>query len=226
MKSVVLLSGGMDSTLTATIARRESADVAAMHFNYRHRTEQRELKAFNDVADFLDIKERMVVDVDVLRKIGGSSLTDPSIPVAAADLTNVEVPSSYVPFRNGVFLSIAAGWAEVLNAGQLYIGAVEEDSSGYPDCRSIFFDAFEQAINLGTKPGTNIRIVTPLIGMSKEEIVRKSIELGAPLELSWSCYQGEDVACGECDSCALRLRGFARAGATDPLPYAKRPVYA
>lgn len=226
MKSVVLLSGGMDSTLTATIARRQSADVAAMHFNYRHRTEQRELKAFNDVADFLDIKERMVVDVDVLRKIGGSSLTDPSIPVTAADLTNVEVPSSYVPFRNGVFLSIAAGWAEVLHAGQIYIGAVEEDSSGYPDCRSIFFTAFEHAINLGTKPETNIRIVTPLIGLSKEEIVRKSIELGAPLELSWSCYQSEETACGECDSCALRLRGFARAGATDPLPYAKRPVYA
>lgn len=226
MKSVVLLSGGMDSTLTATIARRESVDVAAMHFNYRHRTEQRELKAFNDVADFLDIKERMIVDVDVLRKIGGSSLTDLSIPVAAADLTNVEVPSSYVPFRNGVFLSIAAGWAEVLNASQLYIGAVEEDSSGYPDCRSIFFNAFEQAVNIGTKPETNIKIVTPLIHLSKEEIVRKSIELGAPLELSWSCYQSEDVACGECDSCALRLRGFARAGATDPLTYAKRPVYA
>jgi 7-cyano-7-deazaguanine synthase len=226
MKSVVLLSGGMDSTLTATIACHESSHVAAIHFNYKHRTEQRELKAFNDVADFLGIVRRLVVDVDVLRKIGGSSLTDVSIPVSPADLTNTEVPSSYVPFRNGVFLSIATGWAEVLNADQIYIGAVEEDSSGYPDCRRVFFNAFEQAVNLGTKPTTNIKIVTPLISMSKADIVSKSLALKAPLDLTWSCYQAEDVACGECDSCALRLRGFARAGATDPLPYKKRPVYA
>jgi len=225
MRSVVLLSGGMDSTLTATIARHESSDVAAIHFNYKHRTEQRELKAFNDVADFLGITKRLVVDVDVLRKIGGSSLTDLSIPVSPADLTNTEVPSSYVPFRNGVFLAIAAGWAEVLDADRLYIGAVEEDSSGYPDCRAVFFNAFEHAVNLGTKPTTNIKIVTPLIALSKADIVSKSLALNAPLDLTWSCYQSEDVACGECDSCALRLRGFARARAIDPLPYKKRPVY-
>lgn len=225
MKSVVLLSGGMDSTLTATIARRESEQVAAIHFNYRHRTEQRELKAFNDVADFLAIGERLVVDADVLRKIGGSSLTDEAIPVSAPDLETKEIPSSYVPFRNGVFLSIATGWAEVIGAKRLYIGAVEEDSSGYPDCRVVFFEAMERAINLGTKPSTHIMIVTPVIGMSKTDIVTKSLELGAPLELTWSCYQSEDAACGECDSCALRLRGFARAGAADPLPYKKRPAY-
>lgn len=225
MKSVVLLSGGMDSTLTATIARRESESIAAIHFNYRHRTEGRELKAFNDVADFLGITERLVVDVDVLRKIGGSSLTDMNIPVTSADLTNTEIPTSYVPFRNGVFLSIATGWAEVIGAKRLYIGAVEEDSSGYPDCRVVFFEAMEQAINLGTKPSTHIGIVTPVIAMSKTDIVRKSLELGAPLELTWSCYQSENIACGECDSCALRLRGFARAGAVDPLEYKKRPVY-
>jgi 7-cyano-7-deazaguanine synthase len=216
----------MDSTLTAAIARRESDTVAAIHFNYRHRTEQRELKAFNDVADVLHITERLVVDIDVLRKIGGSSLTDTSIPVSAADLTNTEIPTSYVPFRNGVFLSIATGWAEVIGAQRIYIGAVEEDSSGYPDCRTVFFKAFEQAINLGTKPSTKIEILTPLISLSKADIVNKSLELEAPLELTWSCYQSGDVACGECDSCALRLRGFERAGAKDPLQYKKRPVYA
>jgi 7-cyano-7-deazaguanine synthase len=226
MKSVVLLSGGMDSTLTATIARRDSASIAAIHFNYRHRTEQRELRAFNDVADFLGIEERLVVDVDVLRKIGGSSLTDATIPVSPADLSNKEIPTSYVPFRNGVFLSIAAGWSEVIGSGRIYIGAVEEDSSGYPDCRGVFFQALERAIELGTKPATSIKIVTPLISMSKADIVKKSVELNAPLHLTWSCYQSEDLACGECDSCALRLRGFARAGLTDPLQYKKRPVYA
>ena len=226
MKSVVLLSGGMDSTLTAAIARRESDAVAAIHFNYRHRTEQRELTAFTAVADLLAIQERLVVDVDVLRKIGGSSLTDPGIPVAPADLENTEVPSSYVPYRNGVFLSIAAGWAEVIGAERIYIGAVEEDSSGYPDCRGVFFEALERAIDLGTKPSTSLKIKTPLIDMSKAEIVTKSVELGAPLHLTWSCYQSQDIACGECDSCALRLRGFARAGVEDPLPYKKQPKYA
>jgi 7-cyano-7-deazaguanine synthase len=226
MKAVVLLSGGMDSTLTATIARRESDTIAAIHFNYRHRTEQRELKAFNDVADFLQISERLVVDVEVLRKIGGSSLTDTSIPVTPADLTNTEIPSSYVPYRNGIFLSIATGWAEVIGASRIYIGAVEEDSSGYPDCRAVFFESMEQTINLGTKPSTALRIITPLITMSKAEIVERAVALRAPLHLTWSCYQSEDLACGECDSCALRLRGFARAKVEDPLEYKRRPTYA
>ena len=226
MTSVVLLSGGMDSTLTAAIARAESDDVAAIHFNYRHRTEHRELAAFNAICDKLEITKRLIVDAEVLRNIGGSSLTDSAIPVSQANLSATNIPSSYVPFRNGTFLSIAAGWAEVLGAERIYIGAVEEDSSGYPDCRKIFFEEFEKVIALGTKPETRIRIMTPVIAMKKSEIVKKSLALGAPLELTWSCYKSEDEACGECDSCALRLRGFELAGATDPIAYKKRPKYA
>jgi 7-cyano-7-deazaguanine synthase len=215
----------MDSTLTATIATKESDDVGAIHFNYRHRTERRELRSFNDVCDKLGISRRLVVDIEFLRQIGGSSLVDDSMPVAKADLEAKHIPSSYVPFRNGTFLAIAAGWSEAIGAERIYIGAVEEDSSGYPDCRQIFFDAFEKAVDLGTKPDTNIKIMTPLIAMKKSDIVRRSYELEAPLELSWSCYQSEDVACGECDSCALRLRGFRLAGLTDPIDYKIRPEY-
>ncbi|MEP7235293.1 MAG: 7-cyano-7-deazaguanine synthase QueC [Ignavibacteriota bacterium] len=226
MTSVVLLSGGMDSTLTAAIARSECDELGAIHFNYRHRTEMRELSAFHNVCDRLRIEKRLVVDAEFLRNIGGSSLTDGSIPVSRANLAATTIPSSYVPFRNGTFLAIATGWAEVLHAERIYIGAVEEDSSGYPDCRAVFFEALEAAINLGTKPETSIRIVTPLISMKKSEIVRKSLALDAPLELTWSCYRYEDEACGECDSCALRLRGFEQARAIDPLPYKSRPRYA
>jgi 7-cyano-7-deazaguanine synthase len=224
-KSIVLLSGGMDSALTATIAKSESDSISALHLNYRNRTEMRELKAFNDVADALGIFERLVVDIEFLRAIGGSSLTDKSIGVTKADLSATEIPSSYVPFRNGNFLAIAASWSEIIGANAIYIGAVEEDSSGYPDCRRSFFDAFERAIEIGTKPETNIRIVTPVIHLRKSEIVRESVRRGAPIEMTWSCYQSEDLACGECDSCALRLRGFAEAGVEDPISYKTRPSY-
>lgn len=226
MTAIVLLSGGMDSTLTATIALRESEKVAALHLNYRHRTERRELRAFQEVCNALEISERLIVDIEFLRTIGGSSLTDRSIDVTNANLAATEIPSSYVPFRNGNFLSIATSWAEVIGANAIYIGAVEEDSSGYPDCRRTFFDAFERAIELGTKPETQIRIVTPIIHFRKSEIVRESLRLGAPIERTWSCYQSEDVACGVCDSCALRLRGFAEAEVEDSIPYKVRPRYA
>ncbi len=226
MKSIVLLSGGMDSTLSATIARRDSKDVAALHLNYRHRTERRELKAFEDVCNALGISERLVVDIEFLRTIGGSSLTDTSIDVTNANLNATGIPNSYVPFRNGNFLAVAASWAEVIGANAIYIGAVEEDSSGYPDCRRIFFDAFERTIEFGTKPGSNIHIVTPVIHLHKREIVTESVRLGAPIGATWSCYQAENLACGVCDSCALRLRGFAEAGIDDPIPYKMRPRYA
>lgn len=225
MISVVLLSGGMDSTLTLAIAREESERVAALHLNYRHRTEKRELQAFTEICDHYEIQDRLVIDLEFLRKIGGSSLTDVSIEVGKADLKSHEVPQTYVPFRNGNFLAMAASWAEVIKAGRIYIGAVEEDSSGYPDCRRVFFDSFEQTIDLGTRPETRIKIITPLISMKKSGIVARAIELDAPLALTWSCYQSETEACGECDSCALRLRGFAEAGHDDPIPYKKRPIY-
>ncbi len=224
-RSVVLLSGGMDSTLTAVIAKQESEHVAALHLNYRNRTEGRELKSFHDVTARLGITDKLVVDIEFLRAIGGSSLTDSSMEVSAADLTTQSIPTSYVPFRNGNFISIAASWAEVIGAERIYIGAVEEDSSGYPDCRRVFFDAFERVLDLGTRPDTKLEIRTPVIHMKKKEIVQRSLELGAPLECTWSCYVSEDIACGECDSCALRLRGFKEAGLEDPIPYKTRPRY-
>ncbi len=223
--SVVLLSGGMDSTLTAAIAKAESENVAALHLNYRNRTEARELKAFHEVTERLAITQKLIVDIEFLRAIGGSSLTDDAIEVSSADLSNKEIPTSYVPFRNGNFIAIAASWAEVIGAERIYIGAVEEDSSGYPDCRRVFFDAFERVINIGTRPETKLEIRTPVIKMKKQEIVRRSMEIGAPIELTWSCYVAEEEACGECDSCALRLRGFREAGLVDPIPYKTRPRY-
>ncbi len=223
-KAIVLVSGGLDSCVTAAIAAREF-QTAFLHLNYGQRTEKRELKAFNDIADFYGVKERLVVDVEHLKKIGGSSLTDEQIEVSRADLTATEIPSSYVPFRNANILSIAASWAEVIGATRLFIGAVEEDSSGYPDCREEFFKAFNKVIELGTKPDTHIEIVTPIIRLKKWQIVKRGIDLGAPLEKTWSCYQAEDEACGICDSCALRLRGFQKAGVEDPIPYKVRPNY-
>ncbi len=220
-KAVVLVSGGMDSCVTAAIAHTE-CELAFLHLNYGQRTQQRELKAFNNIADFYNVRERLVVDVGYFSQIGGSSLTDTRISVSKADLESQEIPSSYVPFRNGNILSIAASWAEVIGAGKIFIGAVEEDSSGYPDCREDFFRPFEKALNLGTKPQTRLRIITPLIHLAKADIVRKGLELNAPLELTWSCYQNEDKACGICDSCALRLRGFEQAGVEDPIEYVTR----
>ncbi len=223
--AIVLVSGGMDSCVTAAIARGENDEIAFLHVNYGQRTEARERRAFNEIADFYGVGKRLDVSIEYLARIGGSSLTDRSMEVTEADLGKKEIPTSYVPFRNANILAIATSWAEVLGAGSIYIGAVAEDSSGYPDCRREFFDAFERTIEAGTKPDTNIRILTPILYLSKAEIVKKGIELGAPLELSWSCYRSEDVACGTCDSCALRLRGFANAGLEDPIPYATRPQY-
>jgi 7-cyano-7-deazaguanine synthase len=220
--AVCLVSGGMDSCVTAAIAKSEADELAFLHISYGQRTERRERKAFNDIADFYAVEKRLDVSIEYLARIGGSSLTDKNIEVAEADLESKEIPTSYVPFRNANMLAIATSWAEVLGAKKIYIGAVAEDSSGYPDCRPEFYAAFEKTIEAGTKPETNIKIETPIIHLSKAEIVRKGLELGAPLELSWSCYRNEDSACGACDSCALRLRGFERAGARDPIAYKNR----
>ena len=225
-EAVVLISGGMDSCVTAALAQERGHDLSFLHLNYGQRTERRELKAFSDLADYYDVRadRRLVVSIDHLARIGGSSLTDASIDVSPADLDNAEIPSSYVPFRNAHILSIAVSWAEVRGAKRIFIGAVEEDSSGYPDCRPEYYEAFNEVIRLGTA-AKEIRIETPIIHMSKEQIILKGLDLRAPLHLTWSCYQGEELACGVCDSCALRLRGFYRAGVMDPIPYAERPVY-
>lgn len=222
--AVVALSGGMDSCVTAAIAN-QTHRLSMIHINYGQRTESRELKAFHDVADFYNAEKRMIIDFGHFTKIGGSSLTDKSIEVAKADLCNKEIPSSYVPFRNANILSACVSYAEVIGANAVFIGAVYEDASGYPDCRPEFFEAYEKMVDLGTKPETKITIETPIIHFSKAEIVKKGIELNAPLNLTWSCYQSEDEACGVCDSCAFRLRGFEQAGVEDPIPYKVRPKY-
>lgn len=222
--AVVLASGGMDSCVTAAIANADHR-LAMLHVAYGQRTEQRELGAFHALADFFRAEHRLVCRLDHLKAIGGSSLTDRAIEVEKADLERQTIPSSYVPFRNAHFLSIAVSWGEVLGARKIFVGAVEEDSSGYPDCRPEYYAAFNRVIAAGTKPETQLEIVTPVIHLSKSEIVRRGQKLAAPLELTWSCYQSEDVACGVCDSCALRLRAFEEAGIPDPLPYAVRPSY-
>ena len=217
MKALILVSGGMDSCVTAAVAKADGYENSFLHMNYGQRTENRELKAFNDIADHYMINERLVVDISHLSTIGDSCLTDENIEIPDADLENSDIPISYVPFRNANILSAAVSWAEVLKATAIYVGAVEEDSSGYPDCRRSFFDMFEEVIDVGTKPETQIKIVTPLITLTKKEIVEKGISLNAPLHLTWSCYKNEDIPCGECDSCALRARGFQQAGLKDPL---------
>lgn len=218
--AVCLVSGGMDSCVTAAIAHVENDQLAFLHITYGQRTAAREELAFRNLANYFQVNQRLVASIEYLKEIGGSSLTDSRIPVTEANLAAQEIPTSYVPFRNAHLLSIATSWAEAINAGRIYIGAVAEDSSGYPDCRPEFYEAFQRAIDVGTKPETQIEIVTPVIQLRKSEIIKRGLELGAPLELTWSCYRAEDRACGRCDSCALRLRGFAEAGMRDPIEYA------
>jgi 7-cyano-7-deazaguanine synthase len=218
--AVCLVSGGMDSCVTAAIARAENDELAFLHVSYGQRTEARERQAFEALAEYYDVRRRLVASIEYLTRIGGSSLTDASIPVAAANLAAREIPTSYVPFRNAHLLSIATSWAEVLGAQRIYVGAVAEDSSGYPDCRPEFYSAFQYAVDVGTRPETVVEIRTPVINLRKAEIIRRGLELQAPLQLTWSCYQTEARACGRCDSCALRLRAFAEAGVSDPIPYA------
>ena len=222
--SVVAISGGMDSCVTLAIALAQGG-VAGLHIKYGQRTEQRELEAFIAIADHYGIEQRLVVSLDYLKTIGGSSLTDESRPIPQTEPGGGGIPSTYVPFRNAHVLSVAVTWAEVIGAAAVFIGAVEEDSSGYPDCREEFYDVFGKAVEAGTKPDTHIRIVTPLIAMSKAGIVTKGGELEAPFHLTWSCYAPpvEGKACGLCESCRLRIKGFREAGAQDPLRYAALP---
>ncbi|WP_260703900.1 7-cyano-7-deazaguanine synthase QueC [Edaphobacter flagellatus] len=215
----------MDSTVCAALAARDY-DVYALHFSYGQRTEAKELASAKEIARLTGAKEFLPLKIDLFRQIGGSALTDSTIAVPDAPVEEAaigaEVPVTYVPFRNAHFLSAAVSWAEVLGAKRVFIGAVEQDSSGYPDCRPAYYDAFNELIRRGTKEG-DIRIETPLIHMRKSEIVRLGVELGAPFHVSWSCYSGESEACGVCESCVLRLRAFREAGGTDPIPYASLP---
>src|SRR5467141_5463927 len=217
----------MDSCVSTAMARERhgAGNLALLHAGYGQRTQARERRAFTDVADFYGIRERLVVQLDHFRAIGGSALTDQKIAVPedelAAEASHAKIPVTYVPFRNAHFLSVAVSWAEAIGAEAVHIGAVAEDSSGYPDCRPEYYRAFQELVRAGTRPETRIEIVTPVITLKKSEIIRRGLELGAPLHLTWSCYQSEDTACGVCDSCVLRLRAFAEAGATDTIPYRK-----
>lgn len=219
----------MDSCVCTAIARDRhgAGNVALLHAMYGQRTEKRERQAFEAIADFYGVRDRLVVKLDHFRAIGGSALTDKGIQVPENELEATgpagnTIPVTYVPFRNAHFLSVAVSWAEAIGAGAIYIGAVAEDSSGYPDCRPEYYRVFQELIRVGTKPETEIEMITPVIGMKKSEIIHRGRELGAPLQLTWSCYQGEDLACGRCDSCQLRLRAFAEAGIADPIPYRER----
>jgi len=216
--AVCIISGGMDSALSSTIAKEEGYEIIALHFNYGQRTEQKELEAFRKIAQKLEAIESYEIDLDFFKQIGASALTDKSLNVPTGGIGE-GVPITYVPFRNGIFISIATAIAEKHGAEAIYIGVVEEDSSGYPDCREEYINSMEKSINLGTKDETRLAIKMPLVQMSKEQIVKKSLELNVPLEATWSCYKSEDKACGVCDSCRLRLKGFDLARAKDPIPY-------
>jgi 7-cyano-7-deazaguanine synthase len=231
-KAVALLSGGMDSTVAAAMVRETHA-LALLHAGYGQRTERRERRAFDEIADHWGVEQRLVVRLDYFRQIGGSALTDASIEVPAGALPAApndappgvaapRIPVTYVPFRNAHFLSVAVSWAEAIGARAVVIGAVAEDSSGYPDCRPEYYDAFREVVRRGTRPESRIEILTPVIHLRKSEIVRRGIALGAPLHLTWSCYQFEDAACGQCESCRLRLRAFEEAGTPDPIAYRTR----
>ncbi len=217
--AVVVLSGGLDSCVTTAIANEEYT-IALLHIRYSQRTQAREYRSFYDIVNFYKVpKPRILVtELDCLKKIGGSSLTDSSISLEDSK-ANDNIPITYVPFRNTHLLSIAVSWAEVIKAEKVFMGAVEQDSPNYPDCRAEYYDAFNRLVEVGTRPSTNIKVVTPLLSMNKSEIVKKGIELRAPLHLTWSCYVNNDRACGRCQSCMLRLKAFEDAGVKDKITY-------
>ena len=219
--AIVLVSGGLDSCVTAALADQEY-ELAFLHVNYGQRTATRELKAFEDIAKHYNVKRRLLADSSYLKTIGGSSLVDVTIPIEKSNISTIHIPSTYVPFRNTHLIAIATSWAETIKAQAIFIGAVEQDGSGYPDCRQKYFQIFEQLIEEGTRPETHISLITPIIELRKSAIIRKALELNAPLHLTWSCYQESREACGLCESCLLRLRGFNEAGVEDPITYCKR----
>ena len=216
--AIVLVSGGLDSCVTAAVASKDY-ELAFLHVNYGQRTEARELRAFKEIADFYGVSKRFIASIDYLKKIGGSSLIDKNLKIPDYREKVEGIPSTYVPFRNTHLIAIAVSWAEVICAKKIFIGAMEEDSSGYPDCREVYFRAYNRLIDLGTRPETRIEIETPIIHLKKWEVVKLGAELGAPFHLTWSCYRSEDIACGRCESCILRLKAFRKAGIKDPITY-------
>lgn len=220
-KAVVLISGGMDSLVTLAIASKDY-EIYALHADYRHRTEKKEHQAFEKICNYYKVKQKLIIDLSFFGKIKGSALTDKKIKIPTNFSKSSNIPVTYVPFRNTILISIAVAWAESIEAEKIFIGAVEEDSSGYPDCREIYYKIFNELIKEGSRAGEKIKIITPLIHMTKAEIVKKGVELKVPFHLSWSCYSSSSKACGICDSCRLRLKGFYEAGIKDPLPYKKR----
>jgi 7-cyano-7-deazaguanine synthase len=217
-KAVCVMSGGMDSTLSAYMMKQEGYEIIAVHFNYDQRTQTKELECFEKITEELNVKEKYILDLDFFKHLGASALTDKSIDVPISGIEE-GVPVTYVPFRNGIFLSMSAAIAEKEGAKVISIGVVEEDSSGYPDCRETYIKSMQDSINLGTKDETEIEIKMPLVHLQKSQIVEKSLNLSVPLKLTWSCYKSEDKACGVCDSCRLRLNGFKLAGEVDPIAY-------
>lgn len=216
--AIVLVSGGLDSCVTVAVANKDY-ELAFLHVNYGQKTEAREVRAFKEIADFYSVSKRLTVSIDYLKEIGGSSLIDRNLPVPDYEDKHMGVPSTYVPFRNTHLIAIAISWAEVISAKKIFIGAMEEDSSGYPDCREAYFKAYNRLIGLGTRPETKIEIKTPIIHLKKWEVVKLGAELGVPFHLTWSCYQSEDIACGRCESCILRIKAFKEAGIRDPIGY-------
>lgn len=214
--AIILVSGGLDSCVTAAVANKDY-ELAFLHLNYGQRTEAREVRAFKEIADFYNVSKRLIVSVDYLKEIGGSSLINKNFPVPDYENERMGIPSTYVPFRNTHLIAIAVSWAEVISAKKIFIGAMEEDSSGYPDCREAYFEAYNRLIELGTRPETKIEIETPIIHLRKWEVVKLGAELGAPFHLTWSCYRSEDIACGRCESCILRIKAFKEAGIRDPI---------
>ncbi|MDC1068032.1 7-cyano-7-deazaguanine synthase QueC [Candidatus Kapabacteria bacterium] len=218
-KSIILISGGMDSAVCAGLAALKTNQLYGLHINYGQKTQEKELQSFNLICEHYNFTDKLIVDIEYLTKIGGSSLTDSSIEISKGNINSEEIPSSYVPFRNANILAIAVSWAEVIKANKIYIGAMEEDSSGYPDCREDFFKSFQQTLSLGTKPNTEIRIETPIIHNTKKDIIGIGLKIGVPFEKTWSCYKSNLAACGECDSCLIRLRGWEESGNIDPIKY-------
>jgi 7-cyano-7-deazaguanine synthase len=219
MKAVCLLSGGMDSSTIAYLARNEGYDILALHLNYGQRTEEKERACARKIAGMLDAKDFVEVDVGYFSRFGSSSLTDPKIAVEGFDPARAHVPNTYVPFRNANLLSIATSYAESRNADAIFIGVQSLDYSGYPDCRPQFIDAFQRVIDLGTKDTTHISLNTPFITMTKADILRVGLALGVPYKDTWSCYRNNTKACGTCGSCHFRKEAFAQVGIPDPIEY-------